>query len=530
MSKVKRILAVMMAMVMVLAMSIPTFAATTPTTPTANDTAEGTVQNVEKAATVTAYQITKAQYDGGFTGYVKADNKLAIADVLAPTPDEVTAIAKQIASGAVTLTSKTMTGAAVADDVKYTDFTADLNAGYWLVIVSGTVDEVYNPMLVGVYYSANGSDNTMTSNPVNADSNWTLETSIAYAKSTTPSIKKEIVGGETAKGNDVAIGDTVNFKITTTIPSYSKQYDTVTVTISDTMSAGLTLDKNSIKINGAAISADMIDTANVETTDHGFTLPIKSEYAKANGGVELVVTYSAKVNDQAAVNFDPNTNKATLSYTNNPNGDVKTTDSKTYTYTFSIGAALSAATQGYTEKVNQIIKVDEKGNVISKVEEKSQEPDEKVVEVLKGAIFTLTNTKTGKVYTAESGRDGGLTFNGLDAGTYTLVETAAPEGFTIDKTEHTVVIAATYNEDGTLNTYTITIDRKNTSTYTATYDKEGSVTRIESTTTVTDIKNTKLSALPSTGGIGTTIFTIGGCAIMIVAAGLFFATRRKTQK
>ena len=294
------------------------------------------------------------------------------------------------------------------------------------------------------------------------------------------------------------------------------------------MSAGLTLDKNSIKINGADISADMIEK--VETTDHGFTLTVKSDYAKANGGVELVVTYSATVNDQATVNFDPNTNKAKLSYTTNPKGDVKTTDSKTYTYTFSIGAALSAATQGYTEKVNQIIKVDEKGNVISKVEEKSQEPDEKVVEVLKGATFTLTNTKTRKVYTAESGEDGGLTFNGLDAGTYTLVETAAPEGFTIDKTEHTVVIAATYNEDGTLNTYTITIDRKNTSTYTATYDKEGSVTRIESTTTVTDIKNTKLSVLPSTGGIGTTIFTIGGCAIMIVAAGLFFATRRKTQK
>ena len=71
--------------------------------------------------------------------------------------------------------------------------------------------------------------------------------------------------------------------------------------------------------------------------------------------------------------------------------------------------------------------------MISKVEEKSQEPDEKVVEVLKGAIFTLTNTKTAKVYTAESGEDGGLTFNGLDQGTYTLVETAAPEGFTIDK-------------------------------------------------------------------------------------------------
>ena len=45
-----------------------------------------------------------------------------------------------------------------------------------------------------------------------------------------------------------------------------------------------------------------------------------------------------------------------------------------------------------------------------------------------------------------------------------------------------------------------------------------------------EVQNTKITALPSTGGIGTTIFTIGGCAIMIVAAGLFFATRRKTQK
>ena len=45
-----------------------------------------------------------------------------------------------------------------------------------------------------------------------------------------------------------------------------------------------------------------------------------------------------------------------------------------------------------------------------------------------------------------------------------------------------------------------------------------------------DIVNTKLVALPSTGGIGTTIFTIGGCAIMILAAGLYFMSRRKSVK
>ena len=88
----------------------------------------------------------------------------------------------------------------------------------------------------------------------------------------------------------------------------------------------------------------------------------------------------------------------------------------------------------------------------------------------------------------------------------------------------------------------IKVNNENTSTYTATYDADGKgeVTDIDCTpehendwSDVSDtheIKNTKLASLPSTGGIGTTIFTIGGCAIMIIAAGLFFASRRKAAK
>ena len=92
---------------------------------------------------------------------------------------------------------------------------------------------------------------------------------------------------------------------------------------------------------------------------------------------------------------------------------------------------------------------------------------------------------------------GTVKVEGLNEGTYHFTETKAPAGYSInaegvdatieESTEHNVSVA-------------------------------------------TSINDTKLSALPSTGGIGTTIFTIGGCAIMIVAAGLFFATRRKTQK
>lgn len=106
------------------------------------------------------------------------------------------------------------------------------------------------------------------------------------------------------------------------------------------------------------------------------------------------------------------------------------------------------------------------------------------------------------------------------------------QGYTLNSTPIPVVISATYNENGTLNSYTIIVAGEATSTYTATY--KTSTTAAPEIDTVTgdsseyEIKNTKLSALPSTGGIGTTIFTIGGVIIMIGAAFLFFRNRKRS--
>ena len=87
-----------------------------------------------------------------------------------------------------------------------------------------------------------------------------------------------------------------------------------------------------------------------------------------------------------------------------------------------------------------------------------------------------------------------------------------------------LILMSTYNDDGTLATWSVTIDGK-TSTFTS--NSEGTW---ESVKNETHIVNTTLSSLPSTGGIGTTIFTIVGCGIMIAAAGLFFASRRKENR
>lgn len=524
----KKISALLMAAIMVLTMcaTSATIFAAAGDAPVATDVATATVENVEAGATVVAYQITKAQYNNGFTGYVAAEG-VTLGNVVAPTSDEVTGIAAD-SSLLNKLEKVTMSTQGTEGLVSYT---AQLNAGYWLVLVSGG-KEVYNPMLIGVYYSVSGSDNTMTSNPVNADSNWTLVTANAYAKSTAPTITKEITSTDTnenanKKGNDVAVGDTVDFKITTNIPSYSKQYKTVIVKIEDTLSKGLTLKKDSIKVNDKAVDSAM---GTITSSNTGFEFTINSDYALKNGGESVVVTYSAEVNEQVEKNFDPNTNTAKLVYSNNPKNEDKTeeTTDKTYTYTFSIGAALSATLTDYEKKINQIVKVDGEGNVIS-TNKKESGLTENVTEVKTGATFTLTNNATHKVYESTTGADGGLTFEGLDAGTYTLVETKAPAGFKLVTDPHTVVIDATYCADGRLDTLTITIDGEQTNVYKATYSEE-KTTITTTTETVTNIVNTTLGTLPSTGGMGTYLFTIVGVVLMACAAGAFFMSRKKTQE
>ncbi|MDD3615649.1 MAG: isopeptide-forming domain-containing fimbrial protein [Lachnospiraceae bacterium] len=517
MSKLKKVLAVVLSMAMILATSVTAFAATG-VKPAATDVKTATVSNVEKDATVTAYKVVEANYNtAGFTGYTTVAG-VTIANPLAPTSDEIAAIANMADKSG--LTSVAMT-AGTADENGLASFTADLTAGSWMVLVTGTVNEVYNPMLVSNYYSVGGSDSEMAAGTVDANSNWTLVTTNAYAKSTAPTIDKTIVGGD----KDVAIGDTVNFQIATNIPSYSKDYTEVVVKISDVLSTGLTLDTNTIKVN---IPEDDYD---IESSTTGFTITVDSAYALAHGTEAVTVTYSATVNDQAGINFDANTNTATLEYSNDPSNsaNTKTTDDKTYTYTFGIDASLNGSSQDTWNKVTEELV---KGEIVKQTNESGVE--EEVFKALAGATFTLTNNATDKVYTATSDVNGALAFTGLDAGTYTLVETAAPAGYTVNTKEIPVVISATYNEDGTLASYTITVDGEATSTYTATYTGTGINKTITTVVTnadaeATQIVNTKISTLPSTGGIGTTIFTIGGCLIMILAAAFFFISRKKAS-
>lgn len=141
------------------------------------------------------------------------------------------------------------------------------------------------------------------------------------------------------------------------------------------------------------------------------------------------------------------------------------------------------------------------------------------------ATTTVTGTVTNREYTTVVGEAAKLTDEDApkqvgwikDGIFYSMSQ------YTTETAEKAGAQAAYIKSTSTSNTSSVTtIEAEGKGTVTALKDSSGS--------TVTAITNTKLSSLPSTGGIGTTIFTIGGCAIMIIAAALFFASRRKSAK
>ena len=145
---------------------------------------------------------------------------------------------------------------------------------------------------------------------------------------------------------------------------------------------------------------------------------------------------------------------------------------------------------------------------------------------LAGAEFTLYKDADCKIefgkYTTTD--DGNIKFEGLDADTsYYLKETKAPAGFSLNDHVYEIKIGDIEKdkETGKVTNYTVYVDGEAKGT--VEYGKPAQTPGM-------NVINTKLSSLPSTGGIGTTIFTIGGCVIMIAAAGLFFASRRKESK
>lgn len=414
----------------------------------------------------------------------------------------------------------------------------------YLVLVEGTGTTVYNPMIVSAGY-----DEQSVLQDGSVDSAAAFNQT-GYAKSTNITVDKSIVepGSGNVNGDDLGVGDTVNFKIESVIPSYSEDYESIVYNISDKLNGGLILKAEgatyvTVKVNGVE-TAEAADTFTfTKTNDEAFVIAFAEDFVRAHGSENVEVTYKAELTETSLnyVNFDAMTNEATVEFTNSPDPsqDAKKISDKTYQYTFAIDAMLGGSEKGKTTRTREVVKIKDDGSV-TVVENQEEILDEvNIDKPLANAEFTLTETvaegETPRVYTAKTDASGYLEIKGLDAGTYTLVETKAPSGYTLDPTPITVVISANYNEDGTLKSYSVTMQRQGesavaTSTYTATYDGPETITEIQGETETLAVKNTKIPNLPSTGGMGTYGFTLAGALFLSAAAALFVQNSRMSKK
>lgn len=491
--KAKKVLAMLMASAMIMGTSVTAFAETPVTT------GKVTVVGVEEeGAVVCLYQLVTYDDSGSYSVVSAAQTKGY--KVGSKDPKIIAALAKDTSG----LTKYKIEKPDLEQDGNYV--LDNVPVGTYLVLVEGSGSTVYNPMLVSIEMSY---PNGATDGSVDADNDYTDDDgTVVYAKSTDNiHVDKVIVDsvgnqiGANGKYDDVYVGTEVYFTISGTIPSYSSQYDNdhLTYTLKDTLGTGLDLvDSVETTIKGQLTElGDDNAVVKVDKQKKEITIEFSKDYILKNGNKTVSITYPAKVNS-AASNFDAATNTVNVTYSNSPTTTTEGTPSTTNHYTFDLN--------------EELVKVDDN----------TDNPKS-----LSGAEFTLTSKKdTEKVFKSTSDDSGYIAFEGLDAGEYTLVETKAPAGYQLSNKEYSVTITPKYGENDLLESYKVTIK-----------DGEEEIGEFEYTSTneegsgsSANIPNTTLSSLPSTGGIGTTIFTIGGCAIMVTAAGLYFATRKKTEK
>jgi LPXTG-motif cell wall-anchored protein len=299
-----------------------------------------------------------------------------------------------------------------------------------------------------------------------------------------------------------------------------------------------TVELNGVyNVDGSKATSESYDFKVEELSGTEWLISFSANYLtkKATGNPKVLVKYEATVS-ASQFNVNEMTNTADVEYTHTPDGETTHETDDTHHYTYSLDGKLKG--KGETEDITkELVKVgvDQNGNPIV-TEEVTSVNKQQVTNALKGATFKLTakNAKDANnkpiEYTAESKADGTITFNGLDAGEYTLEEVSAPLGWIKDDTKYNVKITPTFKVEEAdtahkgcyvLDKYTVEVTdadgNTKTSTFNMKYEKDGQTNEVVMTSSdgddATFIKNKKAGLLPSTGGSGIFFYLAVGGAI-----------------
>lgn len=508
MKRMKKILGILCAFMLVLGMNV------TPTLAANSNPHTITITNEKSGHTYTAYQVFKGDISDGKLTNIEwgsgVDGK-ATLDALKELKDSPYTNCKTAEDVADVLVG-------FENDSAQLDAFAKVVGAHLSSTEAGTSTETASPYTISVtgdgYYFVKdtgtiGTDDAATKYILKVVGDVTVK-----AKAETPTIDKVIVNADSAnggegKGTAQDVGSVVNFKLTSKVPAMDG-YDTYTYIVNDTMSAGLTFNNDvAVTIDGVTYTNFNVDQD--EQEEQSFTITFNNFISqKTNAGKDIVITYSATINENALIT-DKETNTVNLEYSNNPNNNTskgKTPDKVVYVYDFDI------VIEKYT--VNETTETNLSGAkfvLYKTVDSKNlyyfyNETTDKVewVTLADDAVAAAITKKTITEVTTDS--NGAAKFQGLDSGTYYLHETVAPAGYNLLKEDVTVTITATYGEDGQI------IDSSATSTNNGQYKQ------------TQKIENKAGATLPETGGMGTTLFYVAGAGLVLVAVVLLITRKR----
>jgi LPXTG-motif cell wall-anchored protein len=566
MKKMKKVLALLLAMTMVFAMSTTAFAAQQLT-----PDKEITVTDLEVGDDVSYYHFI--QWKNGAWAF--SDDFAAVltdADLIEivgtpeiyddpTTPDDES---QPAVPGKITyemsqkLAEAANSATADGTDTNITSKTwkksiADASeAGLYMIIVAAkTSGIIYNPAFVAADFNtkADSTSQTISMNALYPDTAVAKKTIITIPKTESDSNEKVKMAVNSH------LGEMIDFEFETTIPVYMPSYKNPYFVITDEIKTkGITLDPSTITVVLSPQSTLSVDDTYKMTPNgtNGFEIAFEEDYLKGNTtSVTVNVKYKGQLTGDTAFNLNREENDVTVSYSNGPKGEKGALKDITNVYSFSLGAKLIGEEE---KKTSEIVKVavDDDGNYITELIELD---NEKEIGALEGAKFGLytdkdkqdettlyTNPKTDGYFT--TGKDGVITYEGLAAGTYYLKELSAPDGYVKDTKVHEVVITAEYNDPvtvtETVNGITVTYDYVTLKSYDVTVDgvstnKYEIVNQgpVQSSTSINkesfEVENHPGVELPSTGGIGTTMFYVVGSVLVIGAAVLLISKRRMAR-
>lgn len=314
---------------------------------------------------------------------------------------------------------------------------------------------------------------------------------------------------EAGKAAVAKVGSTVSYEIDSIVPDL-RGYTEYTFKIGDSITAGLDYVKNSfaLTINNQTVDIDPVFAEG----DKSFTLTIpKDTLDDYTAGQAIKLVYNCTVNN-SALNVDYDNNTANLEYSRNPYDKTEkdtTPDKKTYVININLdinkidGANSGTKLKGAEFKLYRM-------NGTTK--EYYKWADNKVTWVDENGAQVLKTVEGGKLEEQ---------VKGLDKGEYFLVETKAPTGYNLMKDPIKVTLTPTESADGN----TVTYAAQNATVTNGVVDLTAAQTSAQPLATAT-IQNNSGSQLPSTGGIGTTIFYILG-ALLVVGCGIILIARRR---